>query len=178
MDDIIVAGTTEDGTVTALHLQVKNSIAFTSGDANWIDVLQRAWDTFTQTDFDRTNMRFGVGIGRYSARADDQYQSVLSWARYSESAGDFFLRIERRDFSSEAKIAFVQTIRDVVTTYIEGPVAHEELWKFLKCLLVIHFDFQNVEVSCDGEATCDRLRTLFTDDMENRARQLWDHLIG
>ncbi|CAH2801675.1 MAG: hypothetical protein CBARDMAM_4443 [uncultured Caballeronia sp.] len=62
LDDIIVAGTTEDGTVTALHLQVKNSIAFASGDANWIDVLQRAWDTFTQTDFDRTNMRFGVGI--------------------------------------------------------------------------------------------------------------------
>ncbi|MEK7917657.1 ATP-binding protein [Burkholderia contaminans] len=178
MDDIIVAGATDDGTVTALHLQVKNSIAFTPNDANWVDVLRRAWDTFTAGDFDHANMRFGVGIGRYSARADDQYQSVLSWARYSENADDFFLRIEKKDFSSDAKVAFVQTIRDALTSHTGRAVTNGELWAFLKCLIITHFDFQNVEVSRDREAVRDRLRALFTDDTESRARQLWDHLIA
>jgi hypothetical protein len=178
LDDIVLAGATEDSVGTALYLQVKNKISFTAGDADWVDVLQRAWDTFTGADFDRVHMRFGVGIGRYSARADDHYQSVLSWARYSDNADDFFLRIEKKDFSSEAKAAFVNTIRDTLTAHAGRPVSNDELWEFLKCLLILHFDFQTVEVSRDAEAARDRLRALFADDPENRAGQLWDHLIA
>ncbi len=178
LDDIVLSGSTEDGEATVLHLQIKNQIAFTAGDANWINVLQRAWDTFAAGDFDGTRMRFGVGIGRYSARADDHYQSVLSWARYSDSADDFFLRIEKQDFSSEEKIAFVQTVRDAFTVHVGRAVSNDELWKFLKCLVIVHFDFQNVEVSRDTEAVCDRLRALFADAPETRAAELWNHLIA
>lgn len=178
LDDIVLAGATDEGVATALHLQIKNKISFTAGDGDWIDVLQRAWDTFTAGDFDQANMRFGVGIGRYSARADDHYQSVLSWARYSESADDFFLRIEKTDFSSEAKIAFVQAIRDALAAHTGRAVSNDEFWQFLKCLLIIHFDFQTIQVSRDAEAVRDRLRALIADDTESRARQLWDHLIA
>ncbi len=178
LDDIVLAGTTDDGIATSLHLQIKNKISFTAGDENWIDVLQRAWDTFIAGDFDRAHMRFGVGIGRYSARADDHYQSVLSWARYSDSAKDFFLRIEKKDFSSESKVAFVQTIRNALTAHAGRALTHDELWEFLKCLLIVHFDFQTAEVSRDAEAVRDRLRALFADDPESRAVQLWDHLIA
>lgn len=178
LDDIVLTGVTNDGAPTALHLQITNKLSFTANDEKWIDVLQRAWDTFKTDDFDPLHMRFGVGIGRYSGRADDHYQSVLSWARYSDSADDFFLRIEKKDFSSEAKIAFVQTIRDALTAHAGRAPASEELWGFLKCIVIIHFDFQTVEVSRDAEATRDRLRSLFVDDPESRARQVWDHLIA
>ncbi|HWX65422.1 MAG TPA: hypothetical protein VNZ27_03240 [Rhodanobacter sp.] len=178
LDDVVLAGATDDGVATALHLQIKNKVSFTAGDENWIDVLQRAWDTFIAGDFDRTHMRFGVGIGRYNARADDHYQSVLSWARYSDSADDFFLRIEKKDFSSEAKVAFVQTIRNALAAHVGRSLTHDELWEFLKCLLIIHFDFQTAEVSRDAEAVRDRLRALFTDDPESRAGQMWDQLIA
>jgi hypothetical protein len=103
---------------------------------------------------------------------------VLSWARYSESADDFFLRVEKRDFSSAAKVAFVTVIRDALTAHAARPVTPDELWRFLKCLVIVHFDFQNAEVSRDAEATRDRLRVLFEDDAANRAAQLWDHLIA
>jgi hypothetical protein len=154
----VLAGATDDGITTALHLQIKNQISFTAGDKNWIDVLHRAWGTFTAGDFDWTHMRFGVGIGRYTARADNHYQSVLSWARYSDSADDFFLRVEKKDFSSEAKVAFVQTIRDALASHTGRAVSNDQLWEFLKCLVIIHFDFQTVEVSRDTEAVRDRLR--------------------
>ncbi|MDD5279505.1 ATP-binding protein [Acidithiobacillus sp.] len=177
LDDLVLAGATDDGVITVLHLQIKNKISFTFGNAKWIDVLQRAWDTFTADGFDGTRMRFGVGIGRYSARADDEYQPVLSWARYSDSADDFFLRIEKQDFSSSEKIAFVRTIRETLMAHAGRAVSNDELWNFLKCFVIIHFDFQNFEVSRDAEAVRDRLRTLFTDALERRAAELWDHLI-
>lgn len=178
LDDIVLAGTTEDGLGTALHLQIKNKIAFTTGDEDWIDVLKRAWGTFTADDFDRAHRRFGVGIGRYSSRADDHYQAVLSWARYSENADDFFVRIEKKDFSSETKIAFVQTVRETLTARAERAVTNDELWNFLKCLVIIHFDFQNAEASRDADAARDRLRSLFVDDAVARAGALWSHLIA
>lgn len=179
LDDIVVAGATKDGTATALHLQIKNQISFTASDADWIDVLKRAWATFTAADFDRDHMRFGVGIGRYSARADDHYQSVLSWARYSDSADDFFLRIKKKDFSSKEKIAFVQTVRDALDAHADQPVTNDELWHFLKCLIILHFDFQTAEVSRDAETTRDRLRMLFADeDVADRTGRFWDHLIA
>lgn len=177
LDDLVLAGATDDGVITGLHLQIKNKISFTSGNAKWIDVLQRAWDTFTADGFDGTRMRFGVGIGRYSARADDEYQPVLSWARYSDSADDFFLRIEKQDFSSSTKIAFVQTIRETLTAHAGRAVSNDELWNFLKCFVLIHFDFQNVDVSRDAEAVRDRLRALFADSLESCAAELWNHLI-
>jgi NACHT domain len=178
LDDVIVAGVTEDGTATALHLQIKNKLTFTAADADWVDILRRAWDTFTADDFDAVHMRLGAGIGRYSARADDHYQSVLSWARYSDTADDFFLRIEKKDFSSETKLAFVQAIRATLDAHAGRPVSNDELWRFLKCILILHFDFQTPETSRDAEATRDRLRVLFVDEPEPRARALWDHLIA
>jgi len=178
LDDIVLVGVTDDGIATGLHLQIKNQVSFTPGDDDWIDVLQRAWDTFIASDFDRDHTRLGVGVGRYSARADDHYQSVLAWARYSNSAHDFFVRIEKKDFSSEAKVAFVRTIRDALDTHAGRTVSREELWAFLKCMVIVHFDFQTPEVSRDGEAVRDRLRAVFVDEEGDRAVQLWDHLIA
>lgn len=178
LDDVVVGGATEDGIATALHLQIKNKLTFTAADADWVDILQRAWDTFTADGFDTVYMRLGAGLGRYSARADDHYQSVLAWARYSDTADDFFLRIEKKDFSSETKLAFVQAIRTTLDTHTGRPLSDDELWRFLKCLLILHFDFQTPEVSHDAEATRDRLRVLFADEPEPRARALWDHLIA
>jgi NACHT domain-containing protein len=177
LDDLVILGGTEDGQITTLHLQVKNKVSFTISDENWTGVLHRAWDTFVADAFDAVSMRFGIAIGRYSSRADEHYQSVLSWARYSDNADDFFLRIEKKDFSSQARAAFVKTIRDTLNSYAGRSVTSTELWDFLKCLVILHFDFQNGESSRDGEVIRDRLRLLFADQPATSAARLWEHLI-
>jgi hypothetical protein len=48
LDDIIVKGVRADGREVQLDLQVKNKLSFTENDAEWVDVLQRAWDTFAK----------------------------------------------------------------------------------------------------------------------------------
>lgn len=178
LDDLIIAAERSDGSPVGLHLQVKNQIAFTAKDADWIDVVQRAWDTFSEDGFGGKSTHLGIAIGRYSTKADDDYQSVLQWARYSDSADDYFRRIEKKDFSSDAKIKFVSDIRSIIDAHVGAAVADVELWSFLKCFVVLHFDFQNGEASRDTQTTVDRLQRLTIDAARSQASHLWDHLVA
>jgi hypothetical protein len=72
LDDIIVKGVRQDGRETQLDLQIKNKLTFTENDAEWVDVLKRAWDTFSKGTFDPALRRIGVGIGTYNARVDQR----------------------------------------------------------------------------------------------------------
>jgi hypothetical protein len=99
-------------------------------------VLKRAWDTFAKGTFDPTLQRIGAGIGAYTARVDQHYQSVLTWATYSTDGRDFRERIEKGDSS------------------------RDELWRFLGSFVIIHFDFQSGDASRDAAGVVDRLKGL------------------
>src|SRR5580658_8862141 len=77
LDDVIVKRSL-DGRETQLDRQIKNKLVFTESDEDWVDVLQRAWDTFSSEKFDPVVHRVGVGVGAYNARVDQHYQSVLA----------------------------------------------------------------------------------------------------
>jgi hypothetical protein len=70
LDDVIVEGLRNDGSRTQLQLQIKNDLAFTESNDEWVAVLERSWATFSNGKFDPAVQRIGVGIGTYSARAD------------------------------------------------------------------------------------------------------------
>src|SRR5205807_5940807 len=57
LDDIIVDGVRSNGRATQLHLQVKNKLTFTENDDEWVEVLKRAYDTFSKTGFDPAYQR-------------------------------------------------------------------------------------------------------------------------
>src|ERR1017187_9093588 len=52
LDDIIVKGVRQDGRETQLDLQIKNKLTFTENDADWVDVLKRAWGPLPKDTFD------------------------------------------------------------------------------------------------------------------------------
>ena len=99
---------------------------------------------------------------------------MLSWARYSDSADDFFLRIKKK---GQAKMVFAMTIREALDARAGRAVTNAEFWGFLKCLVILHFDFQNGEVSRDGETIGDRLRLLFATQPATNATRLCERLI-
>jgi hypothetical protein len=60
LDDIMLDGRRNDGRSAELHLQIKNKLTFTENDSEWVEVLQRAWDTFSKPSFDPTLHRLGA----------------------------------------------------------------------------------------------------------------------
>jgi hypothetical protein len=177
LDDIIVKGVRHDGRETQLDLQIKNKLTFTENDPEWVDVLKRAWDTFAKGTFDSTLQRIGVGLGSYTARVDQHYQSVLTWATYSTDGRDFRERIEKGDYSHKDKQAFVDTVRTVLTAHVGRAPADDEVWRFLGSFVIIHFDFQSDDASRDAAAVVDRLKGLLAPANRGLAAGIWDHLV-
>jgi len=177
LDDIIIKGVRQDGRETQLDIQIKNKLTFTGNDPEWVDVLKRAWDTFTKDTFDPTLHRIGVGIGTYNARADQHYQSVLTWATYSTDGRDFRERIEKGDYSHKDKQAFVGTVRTVLTAHVGREPTDDEVWRFLGSFVIIHFDFQSGDASRDTAGVVDRLKGLLAPANRGLAAGIWDYLV-
>ena len=177
LDDLILTGVDERGTRTKLHLQVKNSLTFTESDAEWRDVLRRAWDTLSAPGFNSAAERLGVGVGTYNARVDRHYQATLSWALHSIDGDHFVERIEKEDFSHQDKRAFVQSVRNILAAHIKRALSNSELWVFLRSFLIIHFDFQAGDSSRDAANVLDRLRNALPPDHREKAGDIWNHLI-
>lgn len=138
LDDLIITGLGEFGVRTKLHLQVKNKLTFTENDEEWVDVLCRAWDTFSAQGFDPIVERYGVAIGTYHARVDYHYQAVLSWAAQSIDSDHFIERIEKKDFSHKDKRAFVETIKVLLGAHVGRALTNEEIWRFLKGFIIVY----------------------------------------
>jgi hypothetical protein len=178
LDDLIVRGVRQDGRETRLDLQIKNKLSFTEKDEEWAEVLQRAWDTFSQRPFDSTAHRLGVGIGTYNARVNQHYQSVLTWATHSTDDKHFRERIDKGDYSHQDKQAFGATVATVLTAHAGRTVTDTELWRFLASFVIVHFDFQAGEASHDAASVIDRLRGLLTPDNRTQASRIWDYLVA
>ena len=176
LDDIIVKGIRQDGRETQLDLQIKNKLTFTENDAEWVDALKRAWDTFSKDTFDPALRRIGVGIGTYNARVDQHYQSVLTWATHSTDGHHFRERIDKGDYSHKDKQAFVDAIRSVLRAHVGRGPTDDELWRFLASFVIIHFDFQSGEGSRDAASVVDRLKGLLAPENRAQAARIWDHL--
>lgn len=176
LDDLIVTGLGDQGVRTKLHLQIKKKLTFTKADAEWADVLRRAWDTFSAAGFDATIHRVGVGIGTYTARVDQHYQTVLTWAAESVDGDHFFERIQKKDFSHEDKRAFVEAVTTLLAAHTARPLTNDELRGFLKSFVIIYFDFQSGENSRDAANVIDRLSGFLPPPDRHEAPRIWDHL--
>ncbi|MBB6012368.1 hypothetical protein HNR59_001713 [Aquamicrobium lusatiense] len=178
LDDLIIQGTCENGLATHLHLQIKNRLTFTESDSEWADILGRAWDTFVASGGDTSLLRYGTGLGTYNARIDQHYQTVLTWAAESIDGDHFLERIGKKDFSHQDKRAFVETIRIHLTKHLSRPLSADELWRFLKGFVILHFDFQTGDGSRDAASVVDRLGHLLSPAERGQARSIWDNLVA
>jgi hypothetical protein len=178
LDDLIIDGLRGDGRPTQLHLQVKNKLTFTANDDEWVEVLRRAWDTFTAARFNPVFQRVGVGIGTYNARADQQYQSVLNWAEHSPDAQNFFERIAQGDYSHQDKQSFVATVRTALEAHAGRALTDDELWRFFKVFVIVHYDFQSAAGSRDEANVIERLKGLLPPEHRDQAKLIWDHLVA
>ena len=138
--------------------------------------MRAAWETEESSDFEPGYDRFGLAIGLYSKNVDEHYQTVLSWARNSVSTDDFLSRVSRQRLSSQTQRSFVSLVRNKLNECAGRSVSDEELWNFLRAMVILYFDFQR-EGSRDQSHVVEMLRHSIPPDGGN-ASNLFQELVG
>ena len=147
LDDIVVTSTDGD-TERKLALQVKHELTFSDSDSNkeFTRVMDDCWKTFNSSsgwEFNQETDRLGIGIGVYQTKVDRHLRPLLEWARTSKDSSEFLQKVSRPIVSSDQKRKYLEIIRNLISKSKGDEVTDDEIWKFLKCLVVIHFDLEN-----------------------------------
>ena len=180
VDDIIVVGS--DGVnQRILALQIKHDLTFSDSEKNetFQKVIRECWKTFSGAygfEFNSEKDRIGIGLGIFNANLDKHLRPLLEIARTARDSDDFFKKTRLPDFSHKAKIDYIDTFRNLLTKAKESPISNDELWRFLKCLVVLHFDLEN-EGSRDSIQCWNRLRDQIPDGDWRQATTLFSCLV-
>lgn len=175
LDDLIIVSELPVGEAK-LALQIKRDLTFGEKDETFDEVIQACWETFKSSEFHIGIDRFGIGIGLYSKNIDEYYQSVLTWARTSTDSNDFLKRINQQSLANKTQRSFIQLIRGKLDTYLESNVTDDELWDFLRSMVILHFDFQR-DGSRDYSYTVEMVSHLLNTDKKTEAPQLFTELV-
>lgn len=175
LDDLIIVSEFSTGEAK-LALQIKRDLTFGEKNETFDEVIQACWETFKSTNFHVGIDRFGIVIGLYSKHIDEYYQSVLTWARTSTGSDDFLKRINQPRLANKKQRSFVQLIRGKLDSYSGSSVTDDEIWNFLRSMVILYFDFQR-DGSCDYTYSVEMVSHLLNADKKAEAPQLFTELV-
>jgi hypothetical protein len=179
LDDIVV--TSSNGQKERrLALQIKHDLTFSDAPSNkkFARVVDDCWKAFTGAygwQFNPETDRIGIGIGVYQTDVDRHLRPVLEQARTSRDSEEFFRKISTPGFSHKKKREYVDIFENLLTKAKGSPITRTELWKFLRCLVVLHFDIEHAG-SRDAVQSWNRLRDLIKNEDAKQALSLFDIL--
>lgn len=139
LDDLVCVAETATGP-SKLALQIKNDLTFGEKDELFSEVMAACWRTYNSPHFDRGRDRFGIVLGVYKTKIDEHYQTVLTWARNSSNAAAFLGRIGQPGLSHKNHREFVALVRSRLAGAHGGAVGDDDLWGFLRSMVILHFD--------------------------------------
>src|SRR5215468_9699577 len=163
------------GVAGVLEIQVKRAISFTPGDAVFRAVVEQIVEASRRTDFWSSRYELGIATARTTRKVDGAYQDVLTWARQIGDAATFFARIGRSGSANDDMRTFVSTFRAHLQN-AGSPSDDETVWRFLRRLQILVFDFTAQSSSAEEPAKERAARVLHPDDAA-RAAGLWARLV-
>ena len=143
-DDVIVESENAEHKRFRLALQVKHHLIIGDNEA-FRQVLSDAWATFTNEggwQFVQEFDRLGIILGEYDKDVCLHLQPILDCARSTSSAEEFFDKLSVINFS-EKKRKYVFEIFKPLLLRIKSDLTNEELFQFLRHLVVLHFDVEH-----------------------------------
>ena len=176
VDDLVVRSSLPQREIK-LALQIKHDLTFGEKDDTFDDVLYACWEMFTEALFVRGFDRFGIALGLFSKTIDEYYKNTLAWARTSTTADDFLLRLSQKGPGHQTQSQFVELIRKKLDKYTGEKIPGDDLWHFLRSMVLLHFDFQQDD-SRDQAYTIDLLSHALPPEQKTRASDLFQRLVA
>lgn len=175
LDDVIVHAHDPRGAPAVLEIQVKRSITFASTDRVFRAVVGQIVKASRRPDFWTTHYELAIAMARTSRKIDGAYQDVLTWARQLGDAATFRAGIDRPGFANEDMRTFVRTFKSHLRD-AESPDDDETVWRLLRKLQILVFDFTAQGSASEALAKERAVRALHPDDTL-RAGNLWTSLV-
>src|SRR5215510_12950326 len=175
LDDVTIFAHDARGVAGVLEIQVKRAISFTPGDAAFRAVVGQIVEASRRTDFWSSRYELGIATARTTRKVDGAYQDVLTWARQIGDAATFFARIGQSGSADDDMRTFVSTFRAHLQN-AGSPSDDETVWRFLRRLQILVFDFTAQSSSAEEPAKERAARVLHPDDAA-RAAGLWARLV-
>ncbi|MES2788578.1 MAG: ATP-binding protein, partial [Planctomycetota bacterium] len=175
LDDVIVHATDSSGREAVLEIQVKLTISFSPTDTVFRKVVGQIASAARRPDFWLTQYELAIATAKGSRKIDGAYQDVLTLARQIGDATTFAAQLKLSGAANDDMRGFVDTFQSHLKE--EGtPHDFETVWKLLRRLQILTFDF-----TAPGSASADLarervLRTLHADEA-SRADALWGNLV-
>ncbi len=175
LDDIVVHGHDARGTAATLEVQVKRSMDFAPGDAEFRDVVAQVARSSDNPNFDSTRYELAVATAHSSRNIDRSYQAVLAWAREIGDAAIFAEKIRRPKTANKEMRTFVETFQANLKAC---GAAHDDAaaWRLLRRFQIHIYDFASEGSICELWSA-DRIARVLPPDEQSRASDLWSHLV-
>jgi len=130
------------GRKAKLLAQIKHGVSITENDSTFSEVIKAAWLDFQNKEiFDLGSDVIALISGPLSALDVEHARTILEWARHSETAEEFFNKVNLAKFSSKEKQNKLQAFRAQLNKANEGKdLSEDELWRFLKSFHILGYD--------------------------------------
>lgn len=122
--------------------QVKNSISITQNNTTFGEVMQAAWNDFTNPKvFTRGKDRIALITGPLNATDVHNVQWLLGQARHTNSVGEFLRNVKQANFSPPKSAAKLEVIRHHLKAANGGSdVSDDDLYDFLNDFCLLGYD--------------------------------------
>lgn len=154
--------------------QIKHSVAITSGNSVFRDVIRAAWNDFNDPRVFSKNKDVLVLItGPLSATDTDDVRPLLDWARHSENAADFVTKVRLPDFSSDGKREKLEAFRVNLKNANGGKdLSDDELFSFLR-----HFHLLGYDLDIKSGVALSLLHSFIGQYTPDNAENIWARIV-
>ncbi|PTW63178.1 hypothetical protein C8N35_1011229 [Breoghania corrubedonensis] len=135
LDDVIVRGATPQGDDRFLEVQVKRSMAFTEGDANFASIV----DGIIKARKIEPDRRFAVAIERTTGAIENGVQEALELAQQTIDGTSFLTLLETPGRGNREMRAFVAAFKAHLAA--NGATGDDVLHDVLRSFSVLTFDY-------------------------------------
>ncbi len=145
LDDLLI--TSYDGQIQRhVALQIKHKLTFSAHDQTFQAVISAAWATYTSREgwqFSVGRDRLGLALGVITGPIREHLLPLLEWARSYLSAREFLNAVNTSHYSDEQKRTYLTAFGTTLRVAAGRPLTDDELWLFLRHLVVLDFDLES-----------------------------------
>ena len=155
--------------------QVKRSMDITKSNAQFGEVIQAAWNDFTNSDvFTKGKDVIAVITGPLSKTDAKNVKFLLDQAKYTNDANDFFRKVRQAKFSPPKSQEKLDVIKFHLKTANKGnEVKENELYEFLK-----HFYLLGYDLDSEYGVVLSLLNSHISQFQQKNQEWIWSRIVG
>ena len=174
-DDLIVFVEKPDGGQTRKLLgQIKHSVSISEKDKVFGEVIQAAWNDFSDPDiFTKNSDVIALVTGPLSATDVDDVRTILDWARHAEDFDDLENKVNLAQFSSQQKQNKFQAFKKKLDSANDGNVVAKDIFfDFLR-----HFHLLGYDLDLKAGVALSLLQSLIGQYAPDNPHLLWSRIV-